>query len=77
MTNNKQLGRGPNTYIFSNTDAGRAIRNNVAASLASQGISTEKSIEKIGETLVLVLTVTGRRPGEGRIAADMKARRAC
>jgi len=74
MEKNK-TGRGPARHYFANTSAGKELRYNVALSYESQGTPTEKSEEIIAGTTVLVLTL-GKRVGEGRIAADMKARKA-
>jgi hypothetical protein len=67
------------TYTFSNSDAGRALRTDLHASLVSQG----RTVREFSETLdvggdivtLLKLEVSGKRPGEGLIARDMKARK--
>lgn len=71
-------GRQADRYTFANTERGAELRKDTQDSLASQGITSELSEEVLefstGSCTLLLLTVTGRRPGEGRIAADMKAR---
>ena len=76
MTNKIQPGRGPDRFIFANNNAGFIQLAKTRAGLASQGITSAADTEVIAETVCLVLTVTGKRPGAGRIAADMKARKA-
>jgi hypothetical protein len=75
---NTNTGR-QNRYTFANTERGAELRRLTAESLASQGITSEESQEVLefstGSCTLLLLTVTGKRPGEGRIAADMKARK--
>jgi hypothetical protein len=71
----KNKGRPLDRYIFARTVEGVRLRSLTALGLLSQGITTEYTEETIDRTPVLVLTVTGKRPGEGRIAADMKARK--
>lgn len=66
-------------YTFANTNRGRELRAQVAESFASEGIPTEASEEVLtfstGECTLLLLTVTGKRPGAGQIAKAMKERK--
>ena len=66
-------------YTFANTDRGRELRRYTRSSLASQGIISEESEEVLtfstGECTLLLLTVIGKRPGEGQIANWVKEAR--
>lgn len=64
------------TYTFADDTRGTELCKQTRDSLASQGITSEITQETWEEDVeVLILTVTGKRPGEGKIAADMKARK--
>ncbi len=67
------------TYTLPNTDAGRVLRDGVVRSLTSNGITYREYEETVAVgqlTFVLLkLEVTGKRPGEGRIAETMKERK--
>lgn len=69
---NKARPTRRDTYIFTNSDAGRTLRTQIFESLANQGITTEDGEETIAGTAVLQLIITGKRPGEGRTAKDTK-----
>lgn len=72
-------GRGPDRYIFTNNECGRKHANQKQESLHAAGITSTKTEEVLtsneGSTLLIIVTVTGKRPGAGRIAADMKERK--
>lgn len=74
MSKKTQPGRA-DRYFFTLNSKGRELLYNLKLSFNSQDIATEESEETIEGTTLLVLTVTGKRPGEGRISADMKARK--
>ena len=63
-------------YTFPSTPAGEALRTHLAESLRKHGFTvalTEEDITHGSLTFhILVLTKTGKRPGEGAIAAAMK-----
>ncbi len=67
------------TYTFSNTDQGRALRTALHASRLAQGftcVETSEHLDFDGRTVVLLkLEVSGKRVNEGLIAADMKERK--
>jgi len=71
-----ETGRGPDRYIFANNEEGGELAEKTLVSLNNAGIVCEAITDTIGGVEVIVVTVTGKRPGEGRIAADMKARKA-
>ena len=68
MTEKPQLER----YTFPSTLAGEELRTNLAESLTANGFTVELGEEKF-ITTILTLTRTGKRIGEGEIAANMKA----
>lgn len=76
MTSRTRLDNMNDKYTFASTPIGRAIRKDVADSLHTNGITTEDGQETVTaggvEYVLLTLTVTGKRPGAGRIAQAMK-----
>jgi hypothetical protein len=62
-------------YMLPNTEQGAALRANLAASLMDAGFAVELRHEtlQVGEENFTVLTLlkTGKRVGEGQIAARM------
>lgn len=74
MNNERKLDR----FTFPNTAAGRELRSNLVKALTAGGMTSEPSEENWTvegwSGVVLILTVTSKRPQEGKIAADMKAR---
>lgn len=67
------------TFTFANTPEGAERRTALADIYKCQGIATRAFEEDWTNgdltTHVLRLEVTGKRKGEGQIAADMKARK--
>jgi len=66
------------TYTFSNTTAGRNLRTKLHVDLLLEDYTCREYSETLtvaGGNLVTLLKLerTGKRPGEGRIAADMKS----
>jgi hypothetical protein len=67
-------------HFFADSQAGRNLRQATADNLLSVGITTEQSAEVMSgiedgrhwTCTLLVLTITSKRPDEGRIAAQMK-----
>ena len=72
----KNTGHSVDHYIFANNGAGILHLAKTHANLMAAGITSEASTETIADTVCLVLTVTSKRPGEGQIAREMKARKA-
>lgn len=70
--------RQPDRFTFTNTEAGRELRTNMVKALTAGGMTSEPSEENWTvegwSGVVLILTVTSKRPQEGVLAADMKAR---
>lgn len=65
------------TYTFPNTEAGRDLRIELVDGLIRCGIAFFEYTEDVKGTVggaVLKLEITGKRPGAGRIARDMKER---
>lgn len=66
-------------YTFPDTEAGRENRKKLAAGLRKSGLTaelTEGNVTTDGLTFhVLMLVKSGKRPTEGVIARDMKARK--
>lgn len=61
--------------ILALNEAGRKAADAVQADLAACGQSATETVIEIAGVKVLQLVVQGKRPGEGQIAADMKARK--
>ena len=69
------------TFTFPDTPAGEELRTHLAKSLTHYGIAFELGEEDLTHCgiltfHVLTLVTTGKRPGEGVIAAELKARKA-
>ena len=62
-------------YMFTNDERGMEIRANLKAGLLSCGRTVEEGEETLLGFEYLTLTVTGKRPGEGQIAASIKGLR--
>jgi hypothetical protein len=65
-------------FTFPNTEAGRNLRNLIAASYQAAGRTISESEEQItaeGITYTLLKLEVGRRVDEGQIAKAMKARK--
>lgn len=67
-------------FSFPNTEAGRELRRNLAESFTKNEIAFREFEEIMNGNegdrnwlcVLLTLEVTGKRPGEGQIAAEMK-----
>ena len=62
-------------YTFPLNETGQRLRENLVASLTRFHIPFREFQEEIAGFTCLRLEITGKRPGEGKIAADMKARK--
>ena len=78
----KPQAERPFRYYFPKTEAGETLRRDLAKSMTHHGITFRESEEVMSGAsdggwlcVLLILEITGKRPGEGRIAADMKARK--
>jgi hypothetical protein len=66
------------TYTLPNTTVGLALRAGLAEGLTRCGITYqewEEPTEGATNGALLKLEITGKRPGAGRIAKDMKERK--
>ena len=63
------------TFTFTNTDAGRALRDNLVEACKASNREFKFSEETVAGFVLLTLEV-GRRVDEGQIARDVKVRKA-